>query len=370
MMSKTMTRSRSRSKHIDASVDFDRDSVAMWLTQNNVDENYLRPYIAPEDGKAYYLKNYGTVERPDHRPVPYTGNTQAMLRDNWLTLDNDVMDAAAPELTAVGDLIAAGKTKNINAMAQPVHGYTYATDITAATISMDGLKRSKRDKPEFGYGYVPIPLVYKDLQFGARELAVQTQGSNPFPIDTYTLRLATRKCSQLTESLLIGNTTFAYQGYNVYGYRTHPSRLTKVLTLPTAGGWTPQTLYNEMVAMRQQLRNIYQRGPYRVYISPGWEPYLEKDYSAAYSSTSLREKLLKIDGIQSIKTLDYLDDYQIIMVDMTRDTVMLLVGMQPRVLRWSEMAGMAQNWRTMQSITPWFRPDNAGYLGVNHGTAA
>lgn len=371
-MVKTKKRKRAKPERLDISdvgVDFARDSVAQWLTLNGLDENYLRPTIEA-DGRAYYLRNFGSIDKPDYRPVLYTGNSTAQLRDNWLQLDREVLDAAAPELTAVGDLIAAGATKNIDGMAEPVHAYQFAGDITEATISMDGLKRARRDKPVFGIGFVPVPLIYKDIEFGQRELAVNTRGARPFPIDTYTLQLATRKCAQLAESLLIGNTTFSYQGFSVYGYRTHPSRITKTLTLPTANGWTPNTLVDELTDMRQSLRNRYQTGPYRVYISSGWETYLEKDYSEAYPGGSLRQRLLKIDQIQSIKTLDFLDDYQILMVDMTRGTVQLLIGMQPRVVQWSEMGGVAQNWRTMLCMVPRFRPDNKGYLGVCHGTAA
>lgn len=354
----------------DVGVSLTRDAVAYSLTANGRDENYLRPYIAPEDGRAYYLHNYGTADKPDFRQVPYTGNLTAQLRDNWLTIDEEVMDASAPELTLVQDIISAGRSRTIDGMATPVHAYQYATDITEAYMGMDPLKRAQRDKPELGLAGVPIPLIWKDLEFGQRELAIATRGSRPFPIDTYTLRLAARKCAQMAEQFVLGNISFSHQGYTAYGLRNHPSRLTGSLTLPTAAGWTPQTLYNELIQATYSLRQRYQRGPYNVYISPGWTPYLDMDYTEAYGGPSLSDKLLKLRNVKSIQTVDYMPDYEILVVDLTRESVMVLMGMQPRVVQWSEWGGAAENWRSMLSITPWLRPDSDGFLGVNHLVAA
>ncbi len=364
-----MKKTRERLDLRDVRVMQGRDSVAHWLTANGNDENYLRPYIAA-DGKAYYLKNYGNADRPDYRQVPYTGNNTAQLHENWLNIDAEVMDAAAPELTLVQDIISAGRSRAIDGLAEPVHAYQYASDVTDATMSMDGRKRAEQDKVDFGLAGVPVPLIYKDLEFAERELAVVTRGSRPFPIDTYTLRLASRKCAQMAEQFVLGNFSFAYQGYTAYGLRNHPSRLTKVLTLPTAASWVPQTLYNEVLQMIQALRFRFQRGPYRMYISPGWDIYLDGDYTEAYPGPTLREKLMRIGSLQSIKTLDFMDDFQIIITDLSRDSGMVLVGMQPRVMQWSEMGGQTTNWRTMLSIVPWLRPDTDGFLGVNHGTGA
>lgn len=344
-------------------------STIPWLQRQGHDYEYLRPY-QEKDGRSYYTKNFGTAEKPDFRAVPYTGNATTQLRDNWLDVDNTVIQAAKPALRAVGDLIADGATHTIDGMATPILSWQTVTDITTATISMDGLRRGEKDSPEFGIAYLPIPIIHKDLSFGARELAVVTRGSNPFPIDSDTIAKASRRCAEIAEDLLIGNVAaYTYQGYSVYGYRTHPSRITKVLTNPTAGGWTPQTLVTEVLAMKQALKDKFQAGPYRVYISSNWEPYLDDDYSSAYNGNTTRTRLLQIDGIASIRTLDYLTGYQIIMVDTSGRTVRMVIGMPLRVLQWPTGGGMEINYKVMMIMVPQFRPDDVGNLGVNHGTA-
>lgn len=370
-------RNRVKDSFKDVSLDFARTgnslgTVLPYLHDQGLDTEYLRPWHVQGDNRRFWTRNAGTVQNPDYRTELYTGNASSQLRDNWLMADDVAIQAAKTSLRAVGDLISDGAVMDFDGMAHPVVSWQTVTDITYATVSMWGdLEEGENDKPEFGIAYLPIPIIHKDLMFGARELAVATRGSNPFPIDNDTIAKASRRCAELAEDMLVGNrATFTYQGYSVYGYRTHPSRLTKVLTLPTDGAWTPQTLVTEMLAMRQQLRDKFMPGPYRVYISSNWEPYFDDDYSGAYNGDTLRTRLEKIKAIRSIDTLDSLTGYQIIMVDTTGKTVRMLRGMPLRVLQWSANGGMEIRYKVMMILVPQFRPDDQGNLGVLHATAA
>ncbi len=122
--------------------------------------------------------------------------------------------------------------------------------------------------------------------------------------------------------------------------------------------------------MRQQSTNAYHWGPWRLYNSPGWDTYLDKDYSASKGDNTLRDRLLKIRGISSIETVDYLSDYQLVLVQQTSDVCRIVIGMDITTLQWESHGGMQLNFKVMAIMVPQMRSDVNDRTGIVHGTAA
>lgn len=340
--------------------------IAQTLLENDMDYNILRPYKG-RDGKSYVTQNVGTVEEPKWKAVR-TDNTALLTRDAWLRIDEAVVKAAKPALRAVGDLRAAGLTLDVDGMATPVLMYQTMSDITGATVSMKGLREGEKDRPEFDQVFLPLPIIHKDLSFDARMLQAAKRGG--FMVDMASVDLASRRVAEEAESLLIGNSaSYYYGGGTVYGYRNYPGRVTKVLTNPTAAGWTPQTTFAEVLDMRQSLVNKFRPGPYMLYVSSDWDIVLDSDYSDVYPGPSLRTRLQGIDRISGVRTLDYLTGYQMILVQMSSDTVREVIGMDIRVVQWQEKGGMELFFKVMAILVPQIRTDIDGNCGIAHGTA-
>jgi uncharacterized linocin/CFP29 family protein len=339
-------------------------SVATRLLDNNFDVRVLRPYVA-NDGRHYITQNVSG------KPTPVLQrNANATLRiDQWKIIDDAVLRAARPRLQVTQILRSAGLVRSVpNAFGKTVVESQRMGDITGATISMDPARKSEGDRPEFDIVNVPLPVVHKDFSFTARQLAVSRNDGGA--LDTTMVELASRKVAEEVEKLILGSvSSYSYGGGTVYGLTNYPGRLTKVLTSPTATGWTPTTLITELLAMRQQATDVNMFGPFALFLSPFWDVYLDADYNATMGNITLRQRVQAIGNISNIMTLDYLTNKQAILVQLTPDVIQLLDGMGITTVQWETNGGMEVNFKVMAIQVPHVRSDIEGQAGIIHGTA-
>jgi hypothetical protein len=177
--------------------------------------------------------------------------------------------------------------------------------------------------------------------------------------------------AESAEKLLLGTYgTYAFGGGTIYGITNFPSRLTQSMTLPTASGWTGKTLLTEVLEMKQKSQNAYHYGPWVLYTSPAWDQYLDEDYSDAKGDNTVRERLAKIDGIAAVRTVDYLTNYQMVLVQQTSDVIREVIGMDITTVQWESQGGMQLNFKVMAIMVPQVRADYNSKTGIVHGTAA
>jgi uncharacterized linocin/CFP29 family protein len=237
------------------------------------------------------------------------------------------------------------------------------SDISDAEISMDGLRKSQGDRPEFELTNLPLPIIHKDFHFSARQVMASRNGGSP--LDTTTAELAGRKVAETAEKLLIGSLdSYTYGGGTIYGLTNYTNSLTKTITSPATSGWTGATLVEEILEMRLQSQNAYHYGPWMVYTAPNWDVYLDDDYSSAKGDNTLRERLQKIQGIQDVRTLDYMSNYDIVMVQMTSDVIREVIGMDITTVQWETQGGMQLNFKVMGIMVPQIRADQNGNTGI------
>ncbi len=338
-------------------------SVASTLLSNSFDIAGLRPWIG-NDGRHFVAHKVGDK----YQSIP-TFNANATLRkDEWKQVDDAVSMAARERLRLIADLQGRGLTFNVpNGMGTTVLETQRMGDITPATISMDPARKSEGDRPEFDIVNLPLPVIHKDFFFTARQIAVSRNGGQA--IDVTTAQLAARRVAEEAEKLALGVAgSYSYGGGTVYGLTNYPGRMTKVLTSPTATGWTPQIFISELLAMRQQSTDAMNFGPWMLYISPAWDAYLDDDYSDQRDIT-LRQRLAAINGITGIQTLDFLTGFQVLLVQMTSDVIRLVNGMNITTLQWETDGGMRVHFKVMAILVPQIRSDIEGNTGIVHGTA-
>lgn len=339
--------------------------VADRLLESGMNPAVLRPWRS-RNGQSYITTNQ------DGKPRHFPTNAPATLtREGWIYLDQAVQGVALPELRVWGDIIRSGLTFDVpNGMGTIVLQDQTVTDAGAATISMDGLKGSERDRPEFDIRNFPLPIVHGEFSFSARQIAVSRAAG--VPLDTTMARMVTRRIVEQVESLTIGTaSTYSYGGGTVYGLINKPQRITRSLTLPTAAGWTPSVLVDEVLLMIDDLQAIYFNGPYGMYFSPAWTKYFDSDYSDLYAGQTLRTRLALLGDIQYMRKLSYgLTGYQIVVFQLTEDVIRAITGMPLTTLQWDSKGGLAKNFKIMAIMVPQVRHNADGVTGICHGVAA
>jgi hypothetical protein len=218
------------------------------LIANDFDIGVLRPWVGG-DGRHYHARTMGGKTRSIVTNTPAT-----LTKEAWVLLDQAVVRAVRARLRAFADIRAAGLVFNLpNGMAHTVLQYQTVSDITSATVSMDPIRRSERDRPVLDLLNLPLPVVHKDFDFSAREIAVSRNGN--VPLDTTMAELAGRKVAEEVEKMTVGNvaSAFAYGGGAIYGYTNFPNRSTKFdVTVPTSSNGP--TVLNDILALRHLLQ--------------------------------------------------------------------------------------------------------------------
>jgi uncharacterized linocin/CFP29 family protein len=342
------------------------------LLAANGDPRVFRPFIA-EDGNTYRMTtNHKGEEVPmriaTHNNNGLVNNAETLLYREWVMLDEVVLRVQRARLRVVQDIMGVpGCAYNLpNGMAHTVIQHQTQSDTSGAIKSMDPRRRSDVDRPVYDLTGIPLPLTFKDVSIGIRDLLVSRNGS--MPLDTASIEQATRHVAESIEQDVLGVATqYSYAGATAYGIANFPSRLTKVLTAPTAAGWTPTILVNEILAMKQQLFLAFRRGPYMLYTAPAWDPYLDDDYSAAKGSNTVRERILQISGITDVRTADYLTGNTILMVQITPDVIQIINGMQIQVIRW-DADPFEQKMKIIGMMVPRIRKDYNNSTGICHGS--
>jgi uncharacterized linocin/CFP29 family protein len=329
----------------------------------NFNVNCLRPWVGT-DGRTYI----SVTENGKVTAQPVNNTVGTLRKEDWIKLDEAIIKAAQPRLRLVADLRAAGLQYALpNGLGYTVLQTERAGDIGDAEISMDGMREGANERPEFDLVSLPLPIIHKDFSYSARQIAASRNGGSP--LDTFTAELASRKVAEEMEKLAIGVAdTYTFGGGTIYGLANYTDALTYTdMTLPNASGWTPEICVLDVLGMIQAAKDNYYYGPYTLYLSAAWGQYLDEDYKA-YSDITLRERLEKITGISSVKTLDYLTGYTVILLQMTSDVMRMVIGMEITTVQWESHGGMLQNFKVMGIIVPQTRCDINGHTGIVLGS--
>lgn len=345
--------------------------VATALLENNMDYRQLQPW--QEFGKSWVMSQNA---KGVYEPSLSRNATATLRRDQWKAVDEAIVRAARSRLRFVADLRSAGLTYTIpNGMGKTVLETERMNDPGNAAISMDGMRETTGDRPLFDILTLPLPIIHMDFFFSARQIAVSRGGS---PLDMTMVEVAGRRVAETVEAMALGVAPAASYAYGVsgtiYGISNHPNVNTKSMTLPTASGWTPAVAVNEVLEMKLQLSQDKHFGPYRLYCSLAWDPYLDDDYSSQKGDLTLRQRLAQIEGIQSVTTVDYLDTagtvYKMILVQMSQDVVRMIEGMPLTTVQWESQGGMKVHFKVMTIAVPQVRADINLNCGIVVGTAA
>lgn len=194
--------------------------------------------------------------------------THSLLqRDEWETMDADIMAAAVQPLNVARILMANGLSRPITNIGQLMTLYPRGGEMTPANVSMRMHASGEKDLIDQDFAGVPIPIIFKEYEMDARLLAssrLQGQG-----LDTSNGVAAARVVAEKVEDLILnGDTNVNLNGNTIYGLTTSPARSTDTAANYGGGDWGtitfPVLTISGMIAQAQS-KGFY--GPYGIIAS-------------------------------------------------------------------------------------------------------
>lgn len=287
-----------------------------------------------------------------------------LRKEDWLAFDQTVIEVARANLIGISDLMAAGLSMPLpNALGTTVVQWEKQSDMTGAEISMTGISAGERDRLEFTPVNLPIPIVHKDFQISVRNL--HSSNRTGMALDTTQVTVAARRVSDKLESILFNGAAITAGGGTIYGYLNFPARNTGSVT----ADWTTTTGDNIVTDVVTKLipalvaDNMY--GPYKLYVSVAAYTNMLKDFKAA-SDKSILQRVLEIPGITAVRPTTQLTGTNVLLVQMTRDVVDIVDGIQPTPVMWESHGGMMMHFKVLAIMVPRLKSDFDGRCGIAH----
>ncbi len=251
-------------------------------------------------------------------------------------LDNAIIRVGRDQLVIADAMIAAGMVKPLPEwLGVMLVTSNKINEVGHAQVSMVPHARGERqvaDRTEYS---VPIPMIWDDFSFDARELAAAERAG--VGLDTDGAEQATRNVNELIEDMTINGRTEKYNGNAIYGLLTHPD----VSTVPFVGGtaWddtgkTGTQILQDLLNQLAEMDANNQRGPFRLFIPRLYGLALSKEYAAGYPKTIL-SRLLEVPEIAGITVAHKLPVNTTVLMSMRSTTADLIIGQTPTFYSWA-----------------------------------
>lgn len=338
-----------------------------------------RPYIATNGrhkGHPVITVNTGQLDESGN-PVYAEKriNTNATLRkDEWIDLDDQIIEAARERLVIVDDLMSAGLTYNVGGLGTIISEWETASEMTDAKINMDGESHDEKDRQEFGLNGVPIPVISKSFSIGERVLLASRQRGAA--LDVTQGVEAARAVARVSESMVfngatIGASNSAGNRYQIYGLTNFPGRATFTISDWTdTVNVTPENIHSEILQMVKQMETQQRHfGPFTIYI-PGEYAFRFREDFKEFGTRTLMQRVLDEDVIANVRVSDTLGIGNVTMIQMERSVLDLAIASDVTTVQWQSGSGWTNNFQTYAAWAPRLKDDYDSRTGIMHATTA
>lgn len=368
----------------------------------NFQPGLLRPYLDHRGHNQLVTINVGyKIDQNTGKKVPVqkvvkvddlpkfglrcpVANTLSLRKDEWIELDNIVIDTVRPLLGAWSDLMSSRRLSGFNAMGKPILEHQTRNDPGIALVDMDGVAEDQNDESRFKLEAIPLPITHAGFSFTEREMAVSRNDGSP--LNFYMAESAARRVAETIEQTTLGtlagmtygNSALYGRAPTVYGYLNFPDRITKTdMVAPNGSGTNGPAVLASWLELRELLYAQNMRGPFDVYTSTDWDQYLDNLFSSTEPSAgTLRQNLMKLPDIRSIKRLEYLTPsashaFTVLMIQRSGPLAPRAIdGMGITTLQWPSKGGLQTNFKIMCIQVPQMFADYNGRCGIAHGRTA
>lgn len=276
--------------------------------------------------------------RVDRELVYRTLVDNGVLReDQTREIDDAVVQVTGRSLVAVADLQA-------NNLTRPIAGGIGVTSLEYDRIGAVGpaaqhmsiIALGDRDRATYGRTAVPVPATSSQFEMDARELSAGG-GVDLANVDAHTAAV-----SEKLELTLVCGSDIKLGQNGLFGYTNIDCRH-QASFLNGPWGTSGATPVADLLAARQTLRDNGHNGPLIVYVAPNLDANLDDDFKAESDRTT-RERLLALEGVSQVKVLPSLPDDEVLVVQMTRDTVEMRTAQEIAPITWDLYGGLLTRW--------------------------
>lgn len=296
---------------------------------------------------------------------------ETLPQEAWEEIDDTVIRTAKENLVGIADLNANPATNRFyDGMSSSVYTHKRTSEIGTASNGVNPDKTSDTAILEMDDLSVPMIVTWKDFTLNTNQVAMANRIG--LPLGFTLVEEATRSVARkLEQNLFVG--VINANGATMYGYTQYPDRI----TYPIPASWTtanPSAILgdvNEMMSLSMQNNHF---GPWMLYIPWQYQSRLNEDYlvgTGTYPTVgSIRERIMQLPNLIDIRVGTYVPDDEVVLVEMTSDTIILINGMPIRALAW-EPPG-TPNWehrfKVMTITVPLCISDYKGQCGIIHGS--
>ncbi len=275
-----------------------------------------------------------------------------LRKDEWKQFDSALIEVAHQRMPLVKELIDRGLTYDItNGLGTTILEWEDASDMEGAQVSMSGVTRAETDILEFDIHSMPLPIIHKEFTLNIRKLhASRTLGQ---PLDVTQATIAARKVAETTETMVITGHATKIGSSVIYGLDTVPNSnavtMTDLWDTTTAAAAYITNVLTAIAAL--QTDHMY--GPYTMLINYTTYNRLQNDYDVAGSSLlTIMERILRVEGITKILPSTDVPVNHAYVVQLTRDVIDEVVGLQPTTVQWETQGGMMMHFKIMAIMIP------------------
>lgn len=273
--------------------------------------------------------------------------------DETRAIEETLIRVARRDLRAVRDLTSRGLTATPDGgIGATTYEFERVSPVGKATQSMSILNLGDKDLVDFNLDLIPIPVTASQFELDARHRAGgQRRGQS---ISMTNIEEHTRSVSETMEDTLVNGSNVVIGGNGLPGYTNFASREQLSFSdtdWPSISGGTYEAAVTDALAMKKALEDNGYTGPYALYIPADFSGVIDEDYKANDTRT-LRERLLAIDGVESIAVLPTLADSNVLMVQMTSSVVVWVDAQSVTTVTWDIFGGLGARWAILNVGAP------------------
>jgi len=279
--------------------------------------------------------------------------TNAVLRkDEWSQIDNALVEVARQRLPLVTALINAGLSFPIsNGLGTTILEWEDVSDMEPAEVNMSGVSRAESDTLEFSLKSMPLPIIHKDFTINIRKLeASRTTGQ---PLDTAQVSLAGRLVAEATENMVIAGHATRVGASRIFGLSNVPNSSAITMTALWDTTSVAVDYVTDVLAAIAALQIDFMFGPYTLVVNFTTWNRMQNDYIATdITGKTIAQRVADIEGVSGIIVSSNVAANNAFLVQMTRDVIDEVIGLQPTTVEWETQGGMQKHFKVMSIMIP------------------
>jgi uncharacterized linocin/CFP29 family protein len=344
----------------------------MAVQANNVYDNQVHTQVL-DNFDARNLAMYAMFGRTSVDFREYR-KLETLPREAWEDIDDQVITTAKENLVGIADLnTIKGMSEIYDGMGASVYTRKRTSETGEATNAVTPDNQSDTNVLDMDDLSVPMIVTYKDFTINTKQQSMASRIG--LPLSLTLVSEATRSVARkLEENLFTG--LIEANGATLYGYTTFPQRLEAEIS-----DWSddvnikPDQIMREINSMMSQSMENNHRGPWMLYIPWQYQVRLNEDYTTGADypvAGSIRNRLRQLPNLIDIRIASFIPDGEVVLVEMTSDTITLINGMPMRALAWEPNGTPHWNhkFKVMAIAVPLCVADYKGQCGIVHGTQA